>query len=86
MEAGRSLLVRVERADGGAWPLRVPRDARLQHLKAALRTQVTRDMVRGGRGRGRKREGAVISELTLCHMNYLPEMCKFSVIPTKIRY
>lgn len=51
VEAGRSMLVTVERADGGSWPLRLPRDARLYQLKAALRTHVTLQMHRRGERR-----------------------------------
>uniref|UniRef100_A0A6A7FQT7 U11/U12 small nuclear ribonucleoprotein 25 kDa protein-like n=1 Tax=Hirondellea gigas TaxID=1518452 RepID=A0A6A7FQT7_9CRUS len=48
VEAGRSMLVQVRKADGATWDLRVPRDARLHQLKAALKTHVTLHMHRCG--------------------------------------
>jgi len=48
VEAGRSMLVSVIKADGGVWQLRLPRAARYHHLKRALRTQVNLSIHREG--------------------------------------
>ncbi|KAF2363850.1 Ubiquitin-related domain [Trinorchestia longiramus] len=48
VEAGRSMVVEVERADGRLYRLQVPRDARVHQLKAALKTHVTQQLHREG--------------------------------------
>ncbi|KAA0204031.1 hypothetical protein HAZT_HAZT003517 [Hyalella azteca] len=48
VEAGRSMMLEVERDDGRMYRLRVPRDAKVHQLKAALRTHVTQMLHREG--------------------------------------